>query len=188
MADQELRIKKMKLLAEKKKAMEAMAREVAQLELEMNEGGEGEGGDGGNKNDSVIISSDNSKNKQNETNVVQENPVNNVFDNEDIRLSDNEIMPGRIDRLSSFGRLSMSSLPVNCHLDKNEITLQGIVGRGSFGVVWKGLYRERQQVAVKLFLVEDVESEIVMLSRIEQHENVLNFLGVIFEGKKKNFF
>lgn len=88
---------------------------------------------------------------------------------------------GRIERLSSFGRLSMSSLPERCHLNKEDIQLLGQVGKGSFGVVWKAKYRERSEVAVKLFLYEDVESEIVMLASIAPHPHVLNFLGVIFQ-------
>jgi hypothetical protein len=84
-------------------------------------------------------------------------------------------------RMSSFGRLSMNALPAHCHLKKQDIQLQGLVGQGSFGMVWKALFQGKTQVAVKLFLYEDVESEIVMLSRIKSHPNVLNFLGVIFE-------
>jgi hypothetical protein len=192
MADQE-RIRM--LLAEKKRAMEELEKEMAMLAAQL----DGEGG--------AVVEEEHTKRNVEEskgniegksavspttTTTTPEQPPksetfmsklnnNHPMVDDDIRLSDGGTRPGRIDRLSSFGRLSMSSLPVNCHLDKTEITLQGIVGRGSFGVVWKGLYRERTQVAVKLFLVEDVESEIVMLSRIEQHENVLNFLGVIFE-------
>lgn len=42
-----------------------------------------------------------------------------------------------------------------------------MVGRGSFGMVWKALFQGKVQVAVKLFLYEDVETEIVMLARIK---------------------
>jgi len=89
--------------------------------------------------------------------------------------------PAQMQRLSSFGRLSMDSLPPHCHLNKHDIQLQGLVGRGSFGVVWRALYQTRTQVAVKLFLYEDVASEIIMLAHIPPHPHVLNFLGVIFE-------
>lgn len=89
--------------------------------------------------------------------------------------------PAQMQRLSSFGRLSMDSLPPHCHLNKHDIQLQGLVGRGSFGVVWRALYQNRTQVAVKLFLYEDVASEIIMLAHIPPHPQVLNFLGVIFE-------
>lgn len=84
-------------------------------------------------------------------------------------------------RLSSFGRLSRASLPPHCHLSKHDVQLQGLVGRGSFGVVWRALYQHRHQVAVKLFLYEDVASEITMLAAIPPHRHVLHFLGVIFE-------
>jgi hypothetical protein len=87
----------------------------------------------------------------------------------------------RMQRLSSFGRLSMDSLPPHCHLNKHDIQVQAMVGRGSFGVVWRALYQNRAQVAVKLFLYEDVASEIIMLAHIPPHPHVLNFLGVIFE-------
>ena len=83
----------------------------------------------------------------------------------------------QLGRLNSFGRCSMTSLPSHCHLDKKDVQLQGLVGQGSFGVVYKALWKGTQ-VAVKLFLSEDVESEIITLAHITPHPNVLNFLGV----------
>ena len=64
-----------------------------------------------------------------------------------------------------------------------DIQLLEQVGRGSFGVVWRALHvPSRQQVAVKLFLSENVESEVTMLARLRAHPNVLNFLGVVTES------
>jgi hypothetical protein len=90
--------------------------------------------------------------------------------------------PSQVERMSSFGRLSSSALPAHCTISKTDIRLETMVGRGSFGVVWKALHVSRNvQVAVKLFLNEDVEREVITLAQVRQHPNVLTFIGVIFE-------
>jgi hypothetical protein len=160
----------LELLAAKKRAQEELEREIAQLTAQL---------EGGDKllprqdtppsSPEVVLSPTRSSTQNRAPHAV-------VSDDED----DGPQM-GRFQRLSSFGRLSMSSLPEHCHLNKSDIQLLGQVGRGSFGVVWRAKYKERSEVAVKLFLYEDVESEIIMLASIAPHPHVLNFLGVIFE-------
>ena len=88
-----------------------------------------------------------------------------------------------IERLSSFGRIRRESLPnAETEMNKHDIQLVEQVGRGSFGVVWRALHKPTStQVAVKLFLSEDVETEINLLAKIQRHPHVLTFLGVILE-------
>ena len=50
-------------------------------------------------------------------------------------------------------------------LRKEDIQLQALVGKGSFGEVWRALYRGNT-VAVKLFLSENVETEITLSERV----------------------
>ena len=88
-----------------------------------------------------------------------------------------------IERLSSFGRIRRESLPnAETEMNKHDIQLVEQVGRGSFGVVWRALHKPTStQVAVKLFLSEDVETEINLLAKTRLHPHVLTFLGVILE-------
>ncbi|KAL5207117.1 hypothetical protein ABZP36_031552 [Zizania latifolia] len=95
------------------------------------------------------------------------------------------------DLMSTWNRVLQSSPFLNkpllryeeCHIEFSEITVGTRVGRGSFGVVFSGIWNGTN-VAIKLFLeqdltaenMEDYCNEISILSRL-RHPNVILFLG-----------
>lgn len=58
------------------------------------------------------------------------------------------------------------------------------VGKGSFGVVWKGLYKENP-VAVKLFISEeiDIRGEVYAMSKVVGLEHVMDLIGKLSHHK-----
>jgi hypothetical protein len=69
----------------------------------------------------------------------------------------------------------------NFKIDKRDIQMKCQVGKGSFGVVWKGMYRE-SPVAVKLFISEeiDIRSEVYAMSKVVGLEHVMDLIGVCY--------
>ena len=72
-------------------------------------------------------------------------------------------------------------------ISKDEVTLSGVLGRGTFGVVRKGTW-SYSQVAVKVFPSEMVTRRHVSMARKEaqvmqtlQHGNVVHFYGLCTE-------
>ncbi|CAG2168710.1 unnamed protein product [Oppiella nova] len=66
-------------------------------------------------------------------------------------------------------------------INSSEITLQEVVGSGTYGVVNKGLWRG-QEVAVKQIKPEHhqaFETELKQLSRVSAHPNIVSLLGAI---------
>jgi hypothetical protein len=66
----------------------------------------------------------------------------------------------------------------NFKLSKTDIQMKCQVGKGSFGVVWKGLYKDNP-VAVKLFISEeiDIRSEVFAMSKVVGLEHVMDLIG-----------
>ena len=68
-----------------------------------------------------------------------------------------------------------------------QITLQGMIGKGSFGMVYAGRWRG-QQVAVKALAISSTDEvtcfmrELQALSAV-QHPNVVRLLGKTWEGR-----
>ncbi|KAG7187879.1 hypothetical protein KM043_013858 [Ampulex compressa] len=80
----------------------------------------------------------------------------------------------------------MASKEITCHqqqfveeIDYNEIETEQVVGKGSFGVVWKGRWRG-QYVAVKYIISEGERKafsvEVRQLSRVV-HPNIVKLYG-----------
>ncbi|KJE90875.1 hypothetical protein CAOG_08582 [Capsaspora owczarzaki ATCC 30864] len=88
--------------------------------------------------------------------------------------------------------MSLSSIQ-HLLIDFGEVKLEKSIGKGSFGVVWRGLYRG-QVVAAKQMAPEEganfnnkeadkyTEREILMLGSV-QHPNVVKFIGAAFHNK-----
>eukprot|EP01118_Nematostelium_gracile_P007130 TRINITY_DN2304_c0_g1_i1.p1 TRINITY_DN2304_c0_g1~~TRINITY_DN2304_c0_g1_i1.p1 ORF type:complete len:531 (-),score=133.00 TRINITY_DN2304_c0_g1_i1:70-1662(-) len=73
------------------------------------------------------------------------------------------------------------------NLDYNEIVLEGELGRGAYGIVYKGKWRN-QNVAVKKFLDQITDeqkqefiAECELIANIRPHENVIQLLGISTE-------
>jgi hypothetical protein len=66
----------------------------------------------------------------------------------------------------------------NFKINKLDIQMKCQVGKGSFGVVWKGLYKDNP-VAVKLFISEeiDIRSEVYAMSKVVGLEHVMDLIG-----------
>ncbi|XP_039255907.2 uncharacterized protein LOC120332675 [Styela clava] len=77
-------------------------------------------------------------------------------------------------------------------LDRNSIELKGVIGRGNFGVVYRGLYTaegEEKSVAVKMTPENPSESirqsflaEISLITSIGLHENLIGMIGCCTAG------
>ena len=96
-----------------------------------------------------------------------------------------------MDRLRQSSRSRASTLnddvPPELLIKKEDIQLLGLLGRGSFGEVWRGLYKE-EVVAVKVFLSEegDVSSEIKMMAKVSGQKNIINLVGVVIQDDPFN--
>lgn len=66
----------------------------------------------------------------------------------------------------------------NFKINKLDIQMKCQVGKGSFGVVWKGLYKDNP-VAVKLFISEeiDIRGEVYAMSKVVGLEHVMDLIG-----------
>jgi len=76
-------------------------------------------------------------------------------------------------------------------LDIDDIEKENEIGRGQFGIVYKGYYRKKQSVAIKEIITQEcmsseekqaIQRELKMLEDI-RHENIVGFVGsVIIPG------
>ena len=71
-------------------------------------------------------------------------------------------------------------------INKLDIQMKCQVGKGSFGVVWKGVYKE-SQVAVKLFVSEeiDIRSEVYAMSKVAGMQHVMDLIGTMLDPRVK---
>jgi serine/threonine protein kinase len=78
-------------------------------------------------------------------------------------------------------------IPISLMIAKEDIQLLGLIGRGSFGEVWRALYKS-QVVAVKVFLSEesDVSSEVKMMCAAANHKNIIPLVGVVIQSDPYN--
>jgi len=103
----------------------------------------------------------------------------------------NGSLTGAMDRLRQSSRSRTSTLnddvPPELLIKKEDIQLLGLLGRGSFGEVWRGLYKE-EVVAVKVFLSEesDVSSEIKMMAKVSGQKNIIKLVGVVIQDDPFN--
>jgi serine/threonine protein kinase len=65
-------------------------------------------------------------------------------------------------------------VPIQHHL----LLTQNMVGKGSFGVVWKANYLE-QVVAVKVFISKDIDvnREVNTMAKVQSQPHVLDLIG-----------
>src|SRR3990167_4457000 len=70
--------------------------------------------------------------------------------------------------------------------DKDNIHLSKVIGSGGFGEVHLGMYRGRR-VAVKIGIgsqsFKAMENEIEILSKVNGHPNIAEFIGYVIAGK-----
>jgi len=87
--------------------------------------------------------------------------------------------PPRITRNSTISE----QIPPKFLLSKEEILLLHKIGKGSFGEVWKGVFQNKTNVAVKQFLHDeaDVSSEVLLLSKATGKPNVIDLIGVVVQ-------
>jgi hypothetical protein len=96
-----------------------------------------------------------------------------------------------MDRLRTSSRSRTSTvtedIPAELLIAKDDIQLLGLIGKGSFGEVWRGLYKE-EVVAVKVFLSEesDVSSEVKMMAKASGQKNILELVGVVIQDDPFN--
>jgi hypothetical protein len=80
-----------------------------------------------------------------------------------------------------------NDVPAHLRLAKDDIQLLGLIGRGSFGEVWRALH-SGSVVAVKVFLSEeeDVSSEVKMMAKASGHKNIIPLIGVVIQDDPYN--
>ncbi|GMH65850.1 hypothetical protein TL16_g04297 [Triparma laevis f. inornata] len=107
------------------------------------------------------------------------------------RSNDSATSVNAMDRLRSSSRSRASTInedvPSELLISKEDIQLLGLIGKGSFGEVWRGLYKE-EVVAVKVFISEesDVSSEVKMMAKASGQKNILELVGVVIQDDPNN--
>lgn len=98
----------------------------------------------------------------------------------DNKQADELLLPTKTTRLNRLNTLIFTSDSEfeNLKINKLDIQMKCQVGKGSFGVVWKGLYKDNP-VAVKLFISEeiDIRGEVYAMSKVVGLEHVMDLIG-----------